>query len=142
MPSPDPRSGVEYPRRRIFGDELNPIPRSEIAVAVDPALRGRLGAMSKGGVVVLDYFTSRRCNVTLGDLTADVRTRPPGTGYVELEPIDGVRLYAETRLLAVLREAGPSLWLARGVFGRHLALSLDRPEVWITFLEGGLIPSA
>jgi hypothetical protein len=120
---------------------LNPIPRSGIAVAVDPALRGRLGAMSKGGVVVLDYFTSRRCNVTIGDLTADVRTRAPGTGYVELAPVEGVRLYAETRLLPVLREAGPGLRLARGVFGRHLAVDLDRPEDWIAFLEGGLIPS-
>lgn len=120
---------------------MNPIPRSEIAVAVDPALRGRLSALSKGGILVLDYFTSRRCNVTVGDLTANVRTHAPGAGYVELASVEGVRLYAETRLLPVLHEAGPSLRLARGVFGRHLAIDLDRPEDWIAFLEGCLIPS-
>ena len=126
----------------MFGDKLNSIPRSEITVAIDPALQGRLGAMSNGGVVVLDFFTSRRCNVTVGDLTADVRVHAPGSGYVELAPVEGVRLYAETRLLPVLREAGPSLRLARGVFGRHLAVGLDRPEDWIVSLEGGLISSA
>src|SRR6266446_5512166 len=121
---------------------MNPIPRSEIAVAIDPGLRGRLRAMSKGGILVVDYFTSRRCNVTLGDLTAGVRTQAPGTGYVELAPVEGVRLFAATPLLRLLREAGPGLKLVRGIFGPHLAVRLERPEDWIAFLEGGLSPSA
>jgi hypothetical protein len=114
---------------------MNPIPRSEISIGIDPGLRGRLAAFAKGGSLVLDYFASRRCSVTVGDLTADVRTEAPGSGFVELAPVEGVRLYAEARLLPVLREAGPGLRQARGVFGRHLAVSLDRPERWIAFLE-------
>ncbi len=114
---------------------MNPIPRSEVSIGIDPALRGRLGAIASNGNLVLDYFASRRCSVTVGDLTADVRTEAPGAGFVELAPVEGVRLYAEARLLPVLREAGPSLREARGVFGRHLAVSLDQPERWIAFLE-------
>ncbi|HEY8867867.1 MAG TPA: hypothetical protein VIM30_00590 [Candidatus Limnocylindrales bacterium] len=114
---------------------MNPIPRSEISIGIDPALRGRLGAIASSGSLVLDYFASRRCSVTVGDLTADVRTDAPGSGFVELAPVEGVRLYAQVRLLPILREAGPSLRLGRGVFGRHLAVGLEQPERWIAFLE-------
>ena len=105
-------------------------------MGADAALRGWLRATAKGGSLVVDYFTSRRCSVTIGDLTAEVRPNAPGRGYVELAPVEGVRVYAEVRRLPLLRHAGPSLRLARGVLGRHVAVSLDRPEQWIAFLEG------
>ena len=86
-------------------------------------------------VLVIDFFASRRCGVTIGDLTADFRARPPGAGYVELAPIEGIRLFAESRLLPTLRSADPWLHLGGPVFARHLALRLDRPEAWIDFLD-------
>lgn len=57
-------------------------------------------------------------------------------GYVELASFEGVRLFAESRLLAVLGDAGPSLRLGGPPFARHLPVELDRPERWIDFLEG------
>lgn len=68
-------------------------------------------------------------------LRADFRTKAPGPGYAELAPIEGIRLFAEKRLLAILREAAPSLQLAGPSFARHLAVALDQPESWIGFLE-------
>jgi hypothetical protein len=114
---------------------MAPIPRSEIAVGVDAGLRGRLGGVVRDGVVVLDYFTSRRCNVTIGDLTAAVRQVELGPAFAELAPIEGVRIFAERRLLPVLRIAGPGLRLTRGPFGGRLSVTLDRPELWLDFLE-------
>ncbi len=103
---------------------------------MDPGLRANLPALAGGGSLVLDYYSSRRCSVTIGDLTAEVRGEPPAAGYVELRAIEGVRVFAEARLLPLLRDAGPSLRTARGVIGHHLAVDLDEPEAWIEFLEG------
>jgi hypothetical protein len=112
-----------------------PIPRSEISIGVDPGLRPRLWALAAGRVLVIDYFASRRCGVTIGDLTAGLRHRRPGAGYVELAPIEGIPVFAETRLLATLREGSPWLHLGGPVFAQHLAVRLDRPELWIDFLD-------
>jgi hypothetical protein len=72
----------------------------------------------------------------IGDLTGDFKETPPGPGYVELASIEGVRVFAEARLLTILDDAGPSLRLSGFPFARHLAVDLDRPERWIDFLEG------
>jgi hypothetical protein len=112
------------------------IPRSQISLGVEPTLRGLLAQMANGRVIVIDYFASRRCSVVIGDLTGDFRDTPPGRGYVELSSVEGVRVFAESRLLAVFGEAGSSLRLGGPPFARHLALDLDRPERWIDFLEG------
>jgi len=73
--------------------------------------------------------------VVIGDLTGDFRDTPPGRGYVELATVENVRVFAESRLLEVLAEAGASLRLGGPRFARHLAFELDRPERWIDFLE-------
>jgi hypothetical protein len=86
-------------------------------------------------VLVIDYFASRRCGVVIGDLTVDFGDEPPGPAYVELAGIESVRVFAESRLLAVLGNAGPSLRLGGPPFARHLAVELDRPGRWIDFLE-------
>lgn len=112
------------------------VPRSRISLGVEPTLRGSLAQMANGRVIVIDYFASRRCSVVIGDLTGDFRGTPPGRGYVELSSLEGVRVFAESRLLAVLGEAGTSLRLGGPPFARHLAFDLDRPERWIDFLEG------
>jgi hypothetical protein len=54
---------------------------------------------------------------------------------VELASIESVRVFAASRLLGVLADAGSSLRLGGPPFARHLAVDLDRPERWIDFLE-------
>lgn len=112
------------------------VPRSQVSLGVEPTVRASLPRLANGRVLVIDYFASRRCSVVIGDLTGDFRVTPPGPGYVELASIEGVRVFAESLLLTVLGDAGPSLRLSRFPFARHLAVDLDRPERWIDFLEG------
>ena len=114
------------------------VPRSRISLGVVPALRASLARMAHGRVIVIDYFVSRtrRQWVVFGDLTINFAHAPPGPGFVELAGIEGVRIFVESRLLAVLAEAGPTLRLAGAPFARHLVIELELPERWIEFLKG------
>src|SRR5258707_113779 len=103
-------------------DTATRVPRSQISVGVEPTLRGSVARLAKGRVLVLDYFASRRCSVVIGDLTGDFEDAPPGRGYVELASIEGVRVFAASRLLGVLRDAGSSPRLGGPSFARHLAV--------------------
>ena len=116
-------------------DAVEPVPRSEISVGVEPGLRRQLRDLAGGRVLVIDWFSSRRCGGTLGALTAGFRDQRPGPEFVELAPVEGVRLFAERRLLSTLASAGPWLRSAGPRFARHLAVMLDRPERWIDFLD-------
>ena len=111
------------------------IRRSELSLGVDSSLRGRLARLAAGRVLTLDYFASRRCSVTVGDMTADFSVAPPGAGFAALARIEGVPVFVERRLLPVLREGIASLSLAGPTFARHLAVRLERPERWLDFLE-------
>lgn len=111
------------------------VPRSEISIGVEPRLRPELVTRAHGGVLILDYFASRRCSVVIGDLTATFRPQPLGERYVELASIDGIRVFAAERLMPLLADAGPTLRLAGPRIALHLALWLDAPERWIEFLE-------
>jgi len=106
-----------------------------VHLAVDPRLRSRLRTIARGRVLVLGYFTSRSCCVTIGDLTARLQTAAP-IDLVELEPIGGVRVFLEPRLAGLFRDAGPRLRLAGPSFAVHVAVGLDRPECWIDVLDG------
>ena len=112
------------------------IPRSLISIGLDPALRPSFARTAAGRVLVIDYFASRRCSVVIGDLTCQFRTDPPGQGFVELAPIEGVPVFIEARLEATLATSGPSLRSAGLPFARHLAVELEQPERWIDFLDG------
>jgi hypothetical protein len=46
-----------------------------------------------------------------------------------------VRVFAESRLLAVLADTGSTLRLGGLPLAQHIAVELDRPERWIDFLE-------
>ena len=112
------------------------LPRTQTSVGLDPSLRASLGRFAAARVLVLDYFASRRCSVVIGDLTCELRATPPIGDFVELAPIEGVRLFVERRLLAIVGDAGPSLRMAGPPFARHLAVELEEPERWIDFLDG------
>jgi hypothetical protein len=105
-------------------------------LAVEPGLRADLARRSGGRVLVVDYFASRRCSVTIGDLTAEFRVDPPADGFVELQDVDGIRTFAEQRLIPVLESAVLTVRLAGPPFARHLAVSLDPPSRWLDFLDG------
>ena len=109
---------------------------SQITLGVEPTLRASIAQLAKGRMLVIDYFASRRCSVVIGDLTVDFEVARPGRGYVELASIESVRVFAASRLLGILGDAGSSLRLGGPPFARHLAVDLDRPERWIDFLEG------
>jgi len=116
-------------------DAATIVPRSQISLGVEPTLRGSIAQLAKGRVLVIDYFASRRCSVVVGDLTVDFEDTQPGPGYLELASIESVRVFAASRLLGVLGDAGSSLRLGGPPFARHLAVELDRPERWIDFLD-------
>jgi hypothetical protein len=111
------------------------VSHSQISLGVEPSLRGSLAHLANGRVLVIDYFASRRCSVVVGDLTADFVEMPPGPGNVEIGVVEGVRVFAEPRLLAVLADTESSLRLSGPPFARHLAIDLDPPERWLDFLE-------
>ena len=110
--------------------------RSPITIGIDDALRPQLAELAAGRALVVDFFASRRCSVTIGDLTADFRRDPPGPAFAALAPLEGVLIYVERRLLPVLAAAVATVRLAGPPFARHLALSLDPAECWIDFLDG------
>ena len=120
---------------RVMGLTGAGILRPRFSVGVEPALRIRLAQLSARRPLVLDYFASQRCGAVIGDLTAEFRREPPGSAYVELAAIEGVRVFAEERLLPVLEDAALTLRLAGPTFARHLAISLDPASRWMEFLE-------
>jgi hypothetical protein len=77
---------------------------SRIEVEVEPQLRRGLANRARGRPVVIDYYASRRCGLTVGDLTITFATRPLKGRYIELVPIDGVKVLAEERLVHLLSE--------------------------------------
>jgi len=110
-------------------------PRSEAGIAIAPRLRDQLATMAAGRVLVIDYFAGARCGPVVGDLTATFRPEPTEGGYVQLATVDGVRVFAEGRLIALFADAGPGLDVAGIWFGRHVVVTLQRPERWLAFLE-------
>jgi hypothetical protein len=107
--------------------------RSPIALTVERGLRGRLVELGQGQALVIDYYSSWHRGFAVGDLTVRFGEPKAEPRYVALEPLEGVNVLAERSLLglldgATIREAGLP-------FARHLAISLERPEMWIEFLQ-------
>lgn len=111
------------------------IPRDRINIGVATDLRATLRSVAAGRVIVIDYFASHRCGLTIGDLTARFHVAEPGPGYAELWTLEGVRLFARIHLLDLLAAAGVTLRWRGSWFARQLGLELDRPELWLDFLE-------
>ena len=110
--------------------------RAQLSIVLNGQLRGQLATLSAGRVLVIGYFASRRCAVVVGDFSISWRKAAPGPGYVELTPIKGVPVYADRRLLDVLRRSDPEL-RPGGLFSRGTpSIRLALPEQWIAFLEG------
>jgi hypothetical protein len=107
---------------------------SPIQLRVEPSLAPRLPELSQGRALVIDYYASRRCGVTIGDLNVSFGSMHPGSDYAELDSIGDVRVLAERYLLEPLR-AGGELAFRGPAFAHRLALPIDRPEHWLEFRE-------
>ncbi len=111
------------------------------SISVHPRLCGRLALLAADRALVIGYFTSRSCCALVGDITVSWRKIPPGPDYMLLPPVEGVPLYADRRLMAVLREGMPELWPG-GLFRRDTpTIRLAIPERWIQFLGGPTVAS-
>jgi hypothetical protein len=110
------------------------IATSSLRLGVEPKLNLHLRRLAGGRPLVIDYYVSRHRGLTVGDLTARFPSEPLEPCYVELEPIDGIRVLAHRRLMKLLTD-GATLRLAGIPLFRHVALVLPRPERWIEFLE-------
>jgi len=107
---------------------------SPIELGVDADLHARLAAWAAGRPLVIDWFASRRCSVTVGDLTVRFVDDDLEPRYIELLPIGPVRVLAERSLLPLLAE-GASLRRAGPPFLHHIGVGLAYPEHWIDFLD-------
>ncbi|MFL5778312.1 MAG: hypothetical protein ACJ761_05165 [Chloroflexota bacterium] len=113
------------------------IPRSRIAIGLHPHLQGgRLAALASGRAVVIDFFSSRRCGTTIGDVTVRFGEPPADGQFAWLSPIQRVPVAANRRLLGLLAAAGPELRWARFSLTRHVSLWLRDPAAWLDFLDG------
>lgn len=110
------------------------VERQPPEIAVERHLRGRLATLATDRVLVIGYFTSRSCCAVVGDFSVSWQREAPGPDFLLLPPIEGVPLYADRRLMAVLREGLPELWPG-GPFRRDTpTIRLAIPERWIQFL--------
>ncbi|MEO8252630.1 MAG: hypothetical protein ABI978_06705 [Chloroflexota bacterium] len=105
------------------------------AIGLDPSLRGALALLSNGRVLVIDSFRSVRCGCATGDITVAWRREQPVGDFVELGPLEGIRVFARRGLLGLLSVAEPSLSQGNRLLRTRLVVSLGRPELWIDYLD-------
>ena len=110
------------------------MPVSGLALEVDPAVADRIAQLSHGRPLIIDWFASRGCCVTVGDLRVGFDDPDHAANLLELEPIGGVRVFAARQLHDVL-STGAEIRLGGPSFARHLWIALDRPEVWLEFID-------
>lgn len=109
--------------------------RGRVLVGIDPSLRSSLAEQACDRSLVIDSYRSCHCGTWIGDLTVSWRPVDPGPDYVELTPLDGVRLFTNRRLLGFLRAAGPVVRRGGLPFRRGIGISLERPDLWIDYLD-------
>lgn len=107
---------------------------SPVTIRIDPSHASRLADLVGDRPLVIDHYASRRCGVTIGDLRVRVETPPLGAEFVELDPIGSVRILAEPALLQLLG-SGASLRFGGSFPMAKVRIDLDRPELWLEFLE-------
>jgi len=118
---------------------LTPAEPSLPSFKVSEPISGQLANLAGGRTLVIGYFASWRCGVVVGDFSISWRKAAPGLGYTELTAIESVRVYADRRLLDVLRRSLPELWPG-GLFSRGTpSIRLALPEQWIAFLDGPIV---
>jgi hypothetical protein len=111
------------------------IPRTRIPIEIEPPLKASLPEVAHGRTLVIDASISCRCGPRVGTLSVGWRANVPGSSFVELAPLEGVRLFANRRLLGILSRAGVVVRRGGLPFGHGIRLDLERPELWIDYLD-------
>jgi hypothetical protein len=103
---------------------------------LDASLEGTFASRARGRVVVIDAYRSWACGTWVGDITARFAAAAPADGaFVPAGTVEGVPVFVLPNLPGFLDAAGPSLH-AGGVLRRGgLRVELDRPELWIRYLD-------
>lgn len=104
-------------------------------IRLDPSLVGRLAERADGRVLVIDAFRSWQCGTWIGDLTAEWWRSSPDDPFVAAPALEGVPVYVHRRLVRLLETAGASVVRSRLPFFGGLGVTLDRPELWIDYLD-------
>lgn len=106
-----------------------------MTIRLDRSLEGSLVGRADGRVLVVDDFRTWSCGTWIGDLTVDWSRMPPGDHFVELAALDGVAVYVRRRIVRLLDAAGPTITRSHLPFFGGLRIALDRPELWIDYLD-------
>ena len=104
-------------------------------ITVGPSLEGRLTVQSAGRVLVIDAYRTRSCCAWIGDLTTRWEKVPPTEGFAAPVLVDGVPVVVRSSLVGLLEDAGASLHRAGLIRRDAIRVELDRPELWIAWLE-------
>lgn len=104
-------------------------------VRLDPSLVGSFAERSDGRVLVIDAFRSWHCGTWIGDLTAEWSRTAPDDAFVALAQLESVPVYAHRRLVRLIETAGAKVVRSRLPFFGGLNVTLDRPELWIDYLD-------
>ena len=108
-------------------------------IRVDATLNRPIRARADGRVLVIDSFRSWSCGTWVGDLTVEWWRSPPGDDFVEAAAIDGVAVFIRRRLTRILEAAGVTIASSRLPLFGGLRIELDRPELWIDYLDRPLL---
>ena len=86
-------------------------------------------------MLVIDSFRTWSCGTWVGDLTVEWWRSAPGDDFVEAAAIEGVAVFIRRRLARVLEAAGVTIARNRLPLFGGLRVELDRPELWIDYLD-------
>ena len=110
--------------------------RSAISVSASPRLRPELPRLAAGRAVVIGHYSSTRCGLVVGDITAGFESAPMTGRHLRIAELEGVPVHAEAVLVPLLEQTAMVLDLKRLPFLGGLDVCLDPPERWLEFLEG------
>jgi hypothetical protein len=117
------------------------ISRRAISIGLDPSFRTAFARVAAGRTLAIGYFTSRLLGSLIGDLDLRWVEEAPGgsielpAGFIALEPLAGVGLAADQRLLELLSVSGPTIVASRSPFATGVDVRLEDAGAWIDFLD-------
>jgi len=86
-------------------------------------------------MLVIDAYRTWNCGTWIGDVTASWSAGVPRGDFVAAEPVDGVPVVVRSTLTDLLDRAGASVQPAGFLRRDGVRVELDRPELWIDWLD-------
>lgn len=106
-----------------------------MSITLGPSLQGSLSTRAAGRVLVIDAYRTRSCCAWIGDLTTRWEPAPPAAGFAAPVLLDGVPIVVRSSLVGPLEVAGATLHGSGLIRRDGVRIELDRPELWIAWLE-------